>query len=84
MTITHEPLRRFFATVEIDADRASRDMGRIAEEVLQHLTTLPASKVKVTVEISAEISTGIPDETQRIVRENATALKFRSHGFESS
>lgn len=79
-----EPPRRFFATVEIDADRASRDMGRIAEEVLQHLTTLPASKVKVTVEISAEVPTGIPDDTQRIVRENATALKFRSQGFESS
>ena len=79
-----EPPRRFFATVEIDADRASRDMGRIAEEVLQHLTTLPASKVKVTVEISADVPNGIPDDTQRIVRENATALKFRSQGFESS
>lgn len=58
-------------------------MGRIAEEVLQHLTTLPGSKVKVTVEISAEIPNGIPDDTQRIVRENGTALKFRSQGFET-
>jgi uncharacterized protein len=78
-----EPLRRFFATVEIDADRASRDMGRIAEVVLQHLTTLPGSSVKVVVEISAEVPTGIPDDTQRIIRENGTALKFRSQGFET-
>ncbi len=77
------PPRRFFGTVEIDADRASRDMGRIAEEVLQHLTTLPGSKVRVTVEISAEVPDGIPDDTQRTVRENGTALKFRSQGFES-
>ena len=33
--------RRFFATVEVDADRAARDVGKIAEEVLQHLTVLP-------------------------------------------
>jgi hypothetical protein len=58
-------------------------MGRIAEEVLQHLTTLPGSKVSVTVEITAEVPTGIPDETQRVVRENGTALKFRSHAFEA-
>jgi hypothetical protein len=58
-------------------------MGRIAEEVLQHLTTLPCSSVKVTVEISAEVPTGIPDDTQRIVPENGTAPKFRSQGFES-
>src|SRR5262249_37225131 len=43
--------RRFFGTVEIDPDRAGRAMGQVAEEVLQHLTTLRRSVVKVTVEI---------------------------------
>src|SRR5690606_5597204 len=33
--------RRFFGTVEINPDRAGRDMGQVTEEVLQHLTTLP-------------------------------------------
>jgi uncharacterized protein len=32
--------RRFYASVTIDPNRAGRDVGRIAEEVLQHLTTL--------------------------------------------
>ena len=78
------PTRRFFGRVEIDAGRAGRDMGRIAEEVLQHLTTLPDSKVSVTVEIQAEISEGVPVEIQRIVKENGQTLGFKSFGFEES
>jgi hypothetical protein len=61
--------------VVLDPDRASRDMGKIAEEVLQHLTTLRGSKVTLTLEIAADLPEGIPDDTQRIVRENGTALK---------
>ena len=33
----------------MDADRAARDVGKIAEEVLQHLTILPKSNVKVAL-----------------------------------
>jgi predicted AAA+ superfamily ATPase len=76
------PIRRYFATVTLDPDRAPRDMGKIAEEVLQHLTTVPGGKVTLTLEIAADLPDGIPDDTQRIVRENGTALKFRSQGFE--
>jgi hypothetical protein len=57
-------------------------MGKIAEEVLQHLTTVSGGKVTLTLEIAADLPDGIPDDTQRIVRENGTALKFRSQGFE--
>jgi predicted AAA+ superfamily ATPase len=77
-----KPIRRYFATVALDPDRASRDMGKIAEEVLQHLTTLPGGNVTLTLEIAADLPDGIPDDTQRIVRENGTVLKFRSQGFE--
>jgi hypothetical protein len=75
-------MRRYFATVALNPDRAARDMGKIAEEVLQHLTTLPGGKVTLTLEIAADLADGIPEETQRIVRENGSALKFRSQGFE--
>ena len=77
-----ERMRRYFATVSIDPDRASRDMGKVVEEVLQHLTTLPGGNVSLSLEIAAEIPGGIPDETQRVIRENGAALKFRSQGFE--
>jgi hypothetical protein len=76
------PMRRYFATVTLDPDRAPRDMGKIAEEVLQHLTTLPGGKVTLTLEIAADLPDDVPEDTQRIVRENGTSLKFRSQGFE--
>lgn len=74
--------RRFYAMVDIDPDRAGRDVGRIAEEVLQHLTTLPNANVKVTVEIESEVPEGVADDVQRVVNENCQTLKFKQHGFE--
>jgi len=76
--------RRFFGTVEINPDRAGRDMGQVIEEVLQHLTTLPGGKVKVTVEIEADIPDGVPDDVQRVITENCQTLRFKSHGFEEN
>ncbi len=81
--VVHPPLsRRFFGTARLNPDRASRDMGTVAEEVLQHLTTLPEAKVEVTVEISATAPDGIGDSVRRIVDENCKTLRFLSHGFE--
>ncbi len=76
--------RRFFGTVAVDPDRAGRDMGVVAEEVLQNLTTLPGAIVRVTVEIEAEFPDGASADTQRDVDENCRTLGFRSHGFEES
>ena len=78
------PPRRFFGTVEVDPDRAGRDMGQVAEEVLQHLTTLPGGKVKVTVEIEAEMPEGVSDDVRRVINENCQTLRFKSHGFEEN
>ena len=59
-------------------------MGLDPEEVLQHLTTLPGGKVKVTVEIEAEVPEGVSDDVQRVINENCQTLHFKSHGFEES
>jgi uncharacterized protein len=74
--------RRFYASVMIDPNRAGRDVGRIAEEVLQHLTTLPRAGVRLTLEIEANAPEGMPDDVRRVVTENCQTLKFTSHGFE--
>jgi len=60
-----------------------RDAPRIAEEVVAHLVGLVGSEVKVTLEIEAEIPSGVPDHVVRTVTENSKALKFTSHGFET-
>ena len=76
--------RRFFGTVAINPDRAGRDMGDVAEEVLQNLTTLPGARVRVTVEIEAEFPEGVATDTLRVVDENCRTLGFETHGFEES
>jgi hypothetical protein len=57
--------------------------GRIADEIVSHLTGLMGSTVKVTLEIEAEIPGGASDQVVRTVTENCRTLKFTSQGFES-
>ncbi|MFP5271999.1 Swt1 family HEPN domain-containing protein [Coleofasciculus sp.] len=75
-------LRRFYGNVEIDAMRVNRDTPAIANEVIQHLTALHGAKVKLTLEIEAEIPEGVPDDVARTVMENCRTLKFNSQSFE--
>ena len=68
MAITKEPKatpRRYYGTVDLDAARVGRDAGKIAEEVIAHLSGLVGAKVTVTLEIAAEIPAGVPDPLQR-------------------
>jgi len=55
---------------------------RIADEVISHFTALVGGKVKVTLEIEAEIPSGAPDNVVRTVTENSRMLKFSQQGFE--
>jgi hypothetical protein len=75
--------RRYHGTVILDSARVGRDAGRIAEEVITHLTGLVGSSVRVALEIEAEIPEGAPDNVVRTVTENGRTLKFASNsGFE--
>jgi hypothetical protein len=38
--------------------------------------------MKVTLEIEAEVSSGVPEDVVRTVTENSRTLKFTNHGFE--
>ncbi len=75
--------KRFHGTVVLDATRTGRDAGRIAEEVISHLSALVGANVTVTLEIEAQIPDGAPDNVVRTVTENSRTLKFTNHGFES-
>jgi predicted AAA+ superfamily ATPase len=74
--------KRFHGSASLDPKRVGRDAGRIADEVVAHLSCIVGSQVKVTLEIGAEIPTGAPDHVVRTVTENCRTLKFDSHGFE--
>jgi hypothetical protein len=75
--------RRFHGSVTLDASRVGRDAGRIAEEVIAHLTGLVGATVTVTLDIDAEIPSGAPENVVRTVTENSRTLKFGpGSGFE--
>jgi len=91
LTVTETPgdlvekklvLRRFYGSVEIDPLRINRDAPAIANEIIQHLTRLSGARVKVTLEIEADIPDGVPDDVVRTVTENCRTLKFNNQSFE--
>ncbi|MFH0970173.1 MAG: DUF499 domain-containing protein [Candidatus Diapherotrites archaeon] len=79
-----QKLTRFYGHVELDPTRLSRDAGVIAEEIVQHLVSLPSHEVKISLDIAAKVSDGIPPEKVRIILENAKTLKFITKEFEKN
>ena len=73
--------KRYHGMVGLDATRAGRDAGRIAEEVIAHLAGLVGANA-VTLEIDATVPDGVPESVVRTVTENSRTLKFTSQGFE--
>jgi predicted AAA+ superfamily ATPase len=74
--------KRFYGSVQLNPQRVGRDAGKIAEEVVQHLALQPGATVEVTLEITAQMPEGAPENIVRIVTENARTLKFTAQGFE--
>lgn len=79
---TEKKTTRFYGTVTVDPTRVGRDAGRVSDEVISHLAGQLGAKVKVTLEIEAEIPEGISDHVIRTVTENSRTLRFSSQGFE--
>jgi hypothetical protein len=75
--------RRFHGSVRLDAGRTGRDAGKVSDEVLAHLVGLLGAEVTVTLEITARVPAGVPENVVRIVTENCRTLKFTSQGFET-
>lgn len=69
--------------MDLDPARVGRHAGRIAEEVIAHLSGLVGAQVRVTLDIAADVPHGAPDHVVRTVTENSRTLKFTSHGFET-
>jgi predicted AAA+ superfamily ATPase len=73
---------RYHGTVTLDATRVGRDAGRIADEVIAHLVGLVNARVRITLDIDAEVPDGVPENVVRIVSENGRTLRFTAQGFE--
>jgi hypothetical protein len=73
--------RRFFGTVQVDADVATLDFSTIVNEVIQNFTAQTGVDVKITVEIEAQYQEGFQTALQRAIKENCAVLKFSHADF---
>lgn len=76
--------QRFYATVDLSSLTVAGDASKIAEHVVQHLSSLPTARVRLTLEIEVELPDGVSEQVKRTVTENAATLKFRSAGFDEA
>ncbi|MGP0104072.1 DUF499 domain-containing protein [Rhodoblastus sp.] len=67
---------RFTGAVMISAERPARDIHQIVEAIVEQLTTLPGSEVKLRLEIDAEVPSGLDRAKVRTLIENANTLGF--------
>lgn len=72
----------FYMSAGLDNTRINRDVQRLVEEVLSHLTNLDGCRVEISLEVSAQSDEGFPQPIIRTVSENCTTLKIGSFGFE--
>lgn len=68
--------------MKLDALRLRRDAGQVADEVIQHFTSLVGAEVEITIEIQVRTPEGVPDNVVRTVTENCRVLKFTNQEFE--
>jgi uncharacterized protein len=67
---------RFTGAVMISPERPARDIHQIVEAIVEQLTTLPGSQVKLRLEIEAEVPGGLDRAKVRALVENANTLGF--------
>jgi hypothetical protein len=75
-------VKRYFGVYQLDPERFSRDLNKLSQEILQHLSSIDGVQLGITVEIHAEVSKGFSPEKIRVILENARSLKFEQSKFE--
>jgi predicted AAA+ superfamily ATPase len=73
---------RFFGVYEVDPERYSRDLNRLSQEILQHLSSIDGVDLDITIEIHAAVKEGFTADKIRVILENARSLKFKNSSFE--
>ena len=73
---------RFYAAVDIEPHGAKMRFADIVDNIVHHLTERTDTKAIINIEIQAENASGFQEDIQRVLKENASTLKFRSAAFE--
>ncbi|MBU0995376.1 MAG: DUF499 domain-containing protein [Proteobacteria bacterium] len=74
--------RRFHGSVKLDPIKASLKFSDIAQEIIQHFSSMLGTQVNITLEIEAISVKGFEDPIRRTVKENSQTLGFSHAEFE--
>ena len=74
--------RHFFMSATLDNTRIVRDVSRLVDEIINHLSSVDGSTVEITLEVQAQAVKGFSVPTVRAVTENARTLKVDTYRFE--
>jgi len=69
-------------SAELDTTRINRDVQRLVEEVISHLTSVDGAQVEVSLEVSLNAPGGLSQQIVRTVSENCRTLRVKDFGFE--
>ncbi len=72
---------RFYMSAELDTTRIGRDVQKLVDEVINHLTSLDNCKVEISLELNATSLEGFSQQTVRTIAENCRTLKVKRFGF---
>jgi hypothetical protein len=73
--------KRYFGSVTLNPQTLASQVSEISREVVAQLNGIYGSKVKISLEIQAEVPDGIPRDKRRIVESRAEELRFDQSGF---
>ena len=74
--------KRFYMSVPLDTTRIGRDVQKLVEEVISHLTTAHGTQVEVSLEVNVQAPGGLSQQIVRTVSENCRTLHIEDFGFE--
>lgn len=73
---------RFYMSTQLDNTRIGRDVQKLVEEVISHLTVVEGAKVVVTLDVQVDSPEGMSPQVIRTVSENCRTLKVKDFGFD--
>ena len=73
----------FYMSAKLDTMRTNRDVQKLVEEVISHLTDLDGCEVDIHLEVSATNPNGFTVPIVRAVSENCRTLRVENFGFDT-
>lgn len=73
---------RFYMSAQLDTTRINRDVQRLVEEIIAHITAVDSCEVELSLELIARSPEGFSPQVVRTVSENCRTLKVKDFGFE--